>query len=203
MKTKLFTGFIILSIIFSMGGLYITRSIDRVILKLETIISLHKVEILRKTLLTDVKAVQQDLLLKGSPHATAVDVFVQHGGKMGDEVEACFDCHHDPATENRLENLRTEVLLYQRSLSRVYTTRANHQRIEEEKQLAFHIGQQIVGGIDTMIAASSEKLAGKTEAAMENISTTKNLLIWPAVNLIIRLHIFGEPKLHQPKGQLQ
>ena len=43
MKKKIFTGFIILSIIFSMGGLYITRSIDRVILKLENIITLHKV----------------------------------------------------------------------------------------------------------------------------------------------------------------
>jgi two-component system sensor histidine kinase AtoS len=75
-----------------------------------------------------------------------------------------------------LENLRTAVLLYQRSLSRVYTTRANRQRIEEEKQLAFHIGQQIVGDIDRIITASSQKLAGKTEAAMQSISATKNLL---------------------------
>ena len=176
MKKKIFTGFIILSIFFSMGGIYMTRSIDRVILKLETIITLHKVEILRKTLLTDVKAVQQDLLLKGSPHATAVDIFVQHGGKMGNEVEACFDCHHDVSTANRLADLRTAVLLYQRSLSRVYTTRANRRRIEEEKQLAFHVGQQIIGDIDTIIAASSQKLAGKTEAAMESIAATKNLL---------------------------
>ena len=192
MKKKILTGFVVLSIFFTMGGLYITRSIDRVIMRLETIITLHQVEILRKTLLTDVKAVQQDLLLKGSPHATAVDLFVQHGEKMGDEVEACFDCHHDAPTEKRLEDLQTAILVYQNSLSRIYTTRANRSRIEEEKQLAFHIGQQIIGTMDDIVDVSSEKLAAKTAAAMDSISSTKNLLTLlviagPAVGLSIAL----------------
>jgi two-component system sensor histidine kinase AtoS len=176
MKKKIFTGFIILSIVFIAGGLYITRSIDRVILKLESIIALHQVEILRKTLLTDVKAVQQDLLLKDSPHATTVDVFVQHGEKMGAELESCFDCHHDAPTEKRLEGLRTEVLVYQKALSRIYTLRANFQRVQREKQVAFNSGQRLIDEIDEIVATSSERLAARTEAAMDGIAATKNLL---------------------------
>ncbi len=100
MKRKIFIGFIIIATFLIAGGLYITRSIDDVIWKLESVISLHQVDILRKTLLTDVKAVQQDLLLKDSPHATKVDTFVQHGEEMLDEVEGCFDCHHDDPAES-------------------------------------------------------------------------------------------------------
>ena len=176
MKKKILAGFIILSTCFTMGGFYITRSIDRVILKLETVITLHKVEILRKALLTDVKAVQQDLLLKDSPHATAVDPFVRHGEEMARAAEACFDCHHDAPTTKNLENLQTATLVYQRALSRVYTTRANRQRIAQEKQVALHIGQQIIAEIDKIVATSSEKLAARTKAAMESIAATKNLL---------------------------
>jgi two-component system sensor histidine kinase AtoS len=176
MKKKIFIAFIILSICLTTAGLYITRSIDRVILKLESIITLHQVEILRKTLLTDVKAVQQDLLLKDSPHATEVDTFVQHGEIMAREVTACFDCHHDPSTKRQLEQLQTEVIVYQRALSRVYTVRANRQRVAREKQIAFHIGQHIIGEIDDIIESSSEDLAQKTETAMNSIAATKRLL---------------------------
>jgi two-component system sensor histidine kinase AtoS len=176
MKKKLITGFIILSICFTAGGLYITRSIDRVILKLESIITLHQVEILRKTLLTDVKAVQQDLLLKGSPHATAVDVFLEHGEKMGREVEACFDCHHNAPTQARLVDLNTEILVYQKALSRIYTIRANRERLESEKQIAFQIGQHLIDEIDQIISFSSRELADRTARAMDDIAATKQLL---------------------------
>ena len=148
MKRKIFIGFAILTTLLIVGGLYITRSIDDVIWKLETVITLHQVEILRKNLLTDVKAVQQDLLLKDSPHATTVDTFVQHGEKMRNEVEGCFDCHHDDPAESQLETLHDEIQLYQKALSRVYTTRANAERVYSEKQIAFHIGQQIIEEID-------------------------------------------------------
>ena len=89
MKKKLYFVIFLLILCFLVGGLYISKSINEVTGKLETIITLHQVEILRKNLLTDVKAVQQDLLLKDSPHATKVDTFIQHGEKMFDEVEGC------------------------------------------------------------------------------------------------------------------
>jgi two-component system sensor histidine kinase AtoS len=192
MKRKIFIGFSILTTLLIAGGLYITRSIDDVIWKLENVITLHQVEILRKNLLTDVKAVQQDLLLKDSPHATTVDTFVKHGEKMRDEVEGCFDCHHDDPADSQLETLHGEILRYQKSLSRVYTTRANAERVYSEKQLAFHIGQQIIQEIDEIIELSSETLSNKTEVAKDSIADTKQLMTvlviaGPALGLVIAL----------------
>jgi len=192
MKRKIFIGFGILTTLLIAGGLYITHSINDVIWKLETIITLHQVEIFRKNLLTDVKAVQQDLLLKDSPHATKVDTFVQHGEKMLDEVEGCFDCHHDDPAESQLITLLDEIKLYQTSLSRVYTTRANAERVHNEKQLAFHIGQQIIQEIGEIIQLSSKSLSEKTEIAKNSISKTKHLLTalviaGPTLGLVIAL----------------
>jgi two-component system sensor histidine kinase AtoS len=197
MRRKTFIGFIILSICFAAGGLYITRSIDRVILKLETIITLHQVEILRKTLLTDVKAVQQDLLLKDSPHATEVDTFVQHGEKMADEVESCFDCHHVDPTRKRLEALQTAITVYQAALSRVYTVRANLERLTREKEIAFHVGQNIIHDINEIVSFSSQKLADRTRTAMESIAATKRLLTLlvitgPAIGLAVAIYFIRE-----------
>jgi len=87
MRKKIAIGLIVFTAFFAAGGIYIIQSIDRVISELETTITLHQVEILRKTLLNDVKAVQQDLLLKDSPHATEVDIFVRHGEKMGETID--------------------------------------------------------------------------------------------------------------------
>jgi len=187
MKRKIFIGFTILATILIAGGLYITRSIGNVIWNLESVITLHQVEILRKNLLTDVKAVQQDLLLKDSPHATKVDTFVQHGEKMLNEVEGCFDCHHDDPAESQLIALHEEIHLYQKALSRVYTTRANAERVYGEKQLAFHIGQQIIQEIDGIIELSSETLSDETEVAKNSIAETKKLITL----LVIAGPVFG------------
>jgi two-component system sensor histidine kinase AtoS len=193
MKKKIFIGFIVLATTFTAGGVYITFSIDQVINKLATIITLHQVEILRKTLLTDVKAVQQDLLLADSPHAAGVDAVVQHGEQMAEEVEGCFDCHHSDAPNSQLEQLRSQIYLYQNALSRVYTTRANIERVNRQKQIAFHIGQQIIQEINSIIALSSETLADRTQHAMDSIADTKRLLTLlvvagPMVGLAIALY---------------
>jgi two-component system sensor histidine kinase AtoS len=197
MKRKIFIGFIILSIGLVAGGLYITRSIDRVISKLETIITLHEVEILRKTLLTDVRAVQEDLLLKDSPHAREVDSFIRHGEKMADEVEGCFDCHHDRPTWDRLEDLQARIQVYQMALSSVYTVRANRERLTREKETAFHIGQNIIHEVNQIVAFSSEKLAERTRTAMKSIAATKRLLTLlviagPAIGLLIAVYFVRE-----------
>jgi two-component system sensor histidine kinase AtoS len=198
MKKKIVVAFVILFICLTSAGLYISRSIDEVILKLESIITLHQVEILRKALLTDVKAVQQDLLLKDSPHATTVDTFVQHGEKLVTEIERCIACHEaEGHATDPLEELHTEFLIYQRAMSRVYTIRANLPRLINEKQIAFHIGQHIIGEIDGMIQTSSEDLAEQTAAAMDSIGATKRLLTLlliagPALGLSIAVYFIRD-----------
>ncbi len=178
MKKKIAIGLIILTISFAAGGLYIIRSIDRVVLELETVITLHQVEILRKTLLGDIIAVQQDLLLKDSPHdAGGIDTFVNHAETMEEAVESCFECHHDDPAESRLKGMRGAVHRYQKALSSVHTLRANLARVTREKQIAYHIGQQIIADVDEIIDFSTGMLSDRTQAASHSIADTRRLLM--------------------------
>jgi two-component system sensor histidine kinase AtoS len=111
---------------------------------------------------------------------------------MRDEVEGCFDCHHDDPPESLLKGLLEEIKIYQSSLSRVYTTRANIERVTREKQVAFHIGQQIIQEIDELIVLSSDNLAEKTEVARDSIAETKRqltglILLGPILGISIAL----------------
>ncbi len=166
MKKKIAIALIILTTFFAAGGAYIILSIDRVVEELETVITLHQVEILRKTLLEDVVAVQQDLLLKDSPHDVGgIDFFVQHAETMEEAVEECFECHHDEPAHGRLKGIRTAVRHYQKSLSSVHTLRASVARMNREKQIAFHIGEQIIPAVDDIIEFSEAMLADRTQTA--------------------------------------
>ena len=78
MKKKIYLGLFILILCFLAGAIFISKSIDSVTDKLETIITLHKVGFLRESLLNKIIVVQGDLLLKDTPHSTQVDTFIQH-----------------------------------------------------------------------------------------------------------------------------
>lgn len=194
MKKKIFFLLFAFSLIFVLGGLYITRSIDRVVGRLEDIVTLHQVEIFRKTLLADVKIIQQDLLLFDSPHATKIDTFVEHGENMEKTVNHCFDCHHSPPTRRRLAHLRRDVYAFQSSLGRVYTLRGNVRRMEAEKRDAFDRGQNLTARIDRLLLFSSQKLADRTGAASADIAETKQLLtllviLGPVVLLFVAIFV--------------
>lgn len=161
---------------FVAGGVYITGSIDKVMTRLENINTLHKVEFLRKTLLQEINVVQTDLLLKDSPHARNIDVFVGNVEQMVSGVDSCFDCHHDPLVLQQITEVRDDINEYAKKLSRVYTLRANLQRLNREKQNAFAQGQNVISKVDRIVVTSSEKVASRVLQARNKIEETKNLV---------------------------
>jgi len=177
MKKKIFIVLSALIACFIGGGFYVTQSIDGVVVKLEKLIALHQVELLRKTLLTKINKVQEDLLLKDSPHAVEIDSFIDHAEQMGEAIDGCFSCHHIETTQKQLEELQSEIDGYQIALSRVYTIRANRERLLRERQSAFAIGQHAVESIDNIIIFSSEVLAERTRTVRNKIAATKKHLI--------------------------
>ena len=144
MKKKIYLGLFLLILCFLAGGIYISKSIDAVTDKLETIITLHKVEFLRETLLNKIIVVQGDLLLKDTPHARQVDTFIQHVEEMHQSAMSCLDCHHKEQVKQRLDHFNTMIDVYIKKLSRIYTLPANEQRLKIEKTLAFDIGQEAI-----------------------------------------------------------
>ena len=177
MKKKIYFGIFFLILCFLAGGYYISSSIDKVTDQLETIILLKRVESLRKNLENKVGIVQGDLMLKDSPHARNVDIFVQHVEEMHAATNICRDCHHEEATRQRISLFDKKIDTFMKKLSRIYTLRANQLRLDREKKEAFETGQSLLEEINNIIVESSHKTSERTIQARENIGETKKFLI--------------------------
>lgn len=176
MKRKIVIGLCILSAIFLAGGAYIVFAVETSTQRLDNLITLHQVEILREHYLIQIKNVQADLILRGTVHSSQFDTVVRNVMNMGMFVETCYDCHHSLDVSQKLDLMKAKTDEYADALSRVLTIRANAPRMIEERDRAFALGQELTDQVGTMIAFTSSKLAIKTEAALRGIRRTKYLL---------------------------
>lgn len=176
MKKKIVIGLSIFSLIFLLGGMYIVVTIERATATLDNLIRLHQVEILREHLLIQIKKVQSDLTLKNTRHARGLDTIVGHVQGMEGVAHTCFDCHHSPEVAERLRELNSHVQTYKTALSRVFTMRANAERMQAEEDNAFAVGEALIAKTNTMITMASSKLEERTQATLDKIADTKVLL---------------------------
>jgi signal transduction histidine kinase len=176
MKRRIIIGLGIYAVVFVLAGVYILRTINHATSRLNNLILLHQVELLREDYLLQIKRVQTDLALKGTRHSRQFNTIVTHVQKMGSDVEGCFDCHHSPSVEAMIADLQDQTEMYSDALSRVLTIRANTTRLAAEEDAAFVVGEKLINQVSEMIAVTSAQLATNTKQALEEIDRTKYIL---------------------------
>jgi signal transduction histidine kinase len=176
MKRKVAIGLAIYSVAFLLAGVYVIHTIQTATMKLDRLITLHQVEILREHYLLEIKRVQSDLTLIDTPHSRSFDTVVKHILGMGKIVDACFDCHHSPRGTERLNALKKQTETYKDALSRVLTIRANAARLAVEEDAAFRVGEELIAQVRDVIAFTTSKLGENTQKAMNEIERTKYFL---------------------------
>ena len=99
MKKRILMGFGSLLLIFLMGSLiavlYITRTTER----MDRLILLHQVEILREDLIIHIQQVQSNIFHNKIRSGGDVDVLVSHVQEMDKVMDSCVGCHHSPGTD--------------------------------------------------------------------------------------------------------
>ena len=173
MKKKIVAGFVIFLVVFLVGGTYVAFMIESGTSRLDELIKLHQVEILREHYLILIKRVQSDLALQNTRYSRNFDTVVTDVVNMGRSVDKCFNCHHSATGESRLRELKDETEKYEEALSRVLTIRANASRRAEEEDNAFRRGEALTGKVKDMIAMTSGRLGEKTQRSLEKIKNTK------------------------------
>ena len=176
MKKKIIIGLSIFSLIFLLAGIYIITTIETATAKLDNLITLHQVEILREHLLINIKRVQSDLNLKSTRFARSIDTVILNVRNMEKMADKCFECHHSEDVLERLSELRNDIDKYKDALSRVFTIRANTGRLKAEEDSAFRTGENLITKVNNMISIASSKLEKKTQSALGNIADTKTVL---------------------------
>lgn len=176
MKRKIAIGLSVISAIFLAGGAYIVLAVESATARLDNLLTLHQVEILREHYLIQIKNVQTDLMLRGTAHSPDFDTVVRNVMNMGMFVETCYDCHHSSEVSKKLDVMKEKTGEYADALSRVLTLRANAPRMREERDRAFALGQELTDQVGSMISFTSSNLAVRTESALRGIRNTKYLL---------------------------
>ncbi|MCG6916050.1 MAG: PAS domain S-box protein [Deltaproteobacteria bacterium] len=188
MKKLIITVIVIFCLINTLVGAYVIVSMEDATSKLNYVISLHQIEILREHLLLYLKKVQSDLGLKNTLHESSIDTIVQNVRYLDNMMGRCMACHQSPkmlkgdnagsrhSVLSRLYGLQNEIDQYKKSLSRYLTIRAGRDRTAIEFNQAFRTAEQLVTEVNTMVHATSAKLAERTESSYKDISRTKNLL---------------------------
>ncbi len=188
MKTKIIVGLTIYAILFLGGGLYVLHLIGSTTSRLDNLIMLHQVEILREHYLIQIRRVQTDLALRGTRFARDTDTVVSHVQSMGHVMRTCSDCHHDQATTARLDDLARRTTDYQEAISRVITVRAGEERVRAESDNAFQVGEDLIEQVSEMIALTGARLESSTQRALASIrQTTYALLLLLAAGPLVSI----------------
>lgn len=177
MKKNVLLGLTLMIVCFIAGGIYIANSIQSVTEKLEKVISFHQVEYLRETLEHQIKAVQTDLLLQGSPHASSFDETVTLIESMESAADVCRSCHHSESISRRLAEFEKAVEQYMKLLSRTLTLRANSERLEMARTAAFSHGEQLMKDVQLLSTASADKISERIAIIQGDIKATNRFLM--------------------------
>ncbi len=176
MKKKILIALGVYSLTFVLGGIYIITTIEDSTSTLHNLIRLHQVDTQRERLLTHIKNVQSDLILRRTTHAKSADTIIANVKSMENLSEACFECHHSEYVIKGLDDIRNKVERYKVLVSRMLTIRANRDRLKQEDDKAFQAAEQLSTKIGEMVHLATSKLSKKTQSSLSYISNTKVIL---------------------------
>ncbi|MFH1019584.1 MAG: HAMP domain-containing protein, partial [Pseudomonadota bacterium] len=178
MRIKAIIGFIILTLLFFGGGIYITSANNRAIKNLENVVRLNDVAHRRADLLNKIKLAQADLLLIDSPHATDLETVIARGEAIETAVNNCFNCHHSWEMLQHFSQVRNTMNTYLKKLSGVYGgTMSRQTRISSEIPEAYESGERLYAEVSKLSVHSASKIPAKIAQAREEISRTQNLIL--------------------------
>ena len=176
MKKKIILGLSAYLVLFLFMGLYIVYTIHTGTAKLNDLIRLHQVEILREQFLLQIKRVQSDLTLKHTNFSRKFDIVLRDVRGIEQVIDVCFGCHHSAAVQAGIDDLRDSTHLYKEAVSRVLTPHAGTARLAKEEDVAFRAGEVLIEKVHDMVALTNAKLNAKTEKGLREITRSKNVL---------------------------
>lgn len=177
MRKRIILSLVLLFALFTSGAgismYYINVTADR----LDSLVGLHQVEIMRQNLVIMAQKVQSELYTVNTVFRQELDTVVADVRSLDSAVHACLNCHHVPEIERRLKDLHPLVEEYKKTLSYAITASANKERIEKIKIMASDIGNDILSRTTEMTIIATRHLKERTSEAVREINNSRDILI--------------------------
>ena len=176
MKKRILMGFGLLLLIFLMGSvvavLYITKTTHR----MDKLVLLHQVEILREDLIIHVQQVQSHIYRNRIRSGGDIDALIGLVREMDKTMDSCVGCHHSPELTQGLLGMRDMANDYKGAISRLVTASANSPRLEELTRRAQDIGQELITMTQGMAFTANLHLQQRTQETMTTIRQVRGVL---------------------------
>ncbi|HEX9020671.1 MAG TPA: ATP-binding protein [Nitrospirota bacterium] len=176
MKKKILSGFGLLLCIFLGGSIIAVIHITRMAHRMEKLITLHRVEILREDLIIRVQQVQSHIYSHRTRSGRDVDVLIGQVQEMNRVMDACLGCHHAPELTQGLLGMRDTANDYQTAISRLITASGNPAQYSALERRAQDIGQELIAMTQGMAFMANIGLQQKTQETMATIREVRNVL---------------------------
>ncbi|MDH4161092.1 MAG: ATP-binding protein [Nitrospirota bacterium] len=184
MKKRILISFGLLLSIFLVGScvawIYISRTTER----MDKLILLHQVEILREDLIIHIQQVQSQIARSRVRSGGDVDVLIAHVQEMDKVMDSCVGCHHTPELMQGLYSMRDMANDYKSAISMLVTASSNPSHIVQLEQRAQYLGQELISMTQGMAFTANIHLQQKTQDTMATIREVRNVLI---VTLLVAL----------------
>lgn len=177
MKKRILIGFTLLLSLFLTGSAVAWLSISKTTARMDRLILLHQVEILREELIIHIQQVQTQVLRSRVRTGPEVDVLIAHVQEMDRVMESCLGCHHTPELAQGLLSMRDMSADYKISISRLVTATANAAHVGKLEQRAQYLGQELITMAQGMAFTANVRLQQKTQETMATIREVRGILI--------------------------
>ena len=175
MKKRVAISLSIIIALFVAGGVYIIATIEISTSKLDRLIKLHQVEILREHLLIQIHKVQTDFLLMDGVFASPHEAVAANVSNLQTVSSTCTDCHHRPAVQERIDRLLNEIDTVRGNLLQFLTSQAMEQR-SMVREMAFQLLEHLEIQVNGMIHMATAKLSAETDGSIDDIARSKMIL---------------------------
>lgn len=176
MKKKIIISFLLLFLLLLAGIVTTLHIINKTTANLTSLLSLHKVEVIRLDLVISVQTVQSNLYTTGTSFGKELDIIVDNVLKLRNRAQTCTDCHHEPLIEKEIIHLQKLTEQYKDALSFFITSTADPQRIKRLQTFAADIGDRIIEKSQWMAMTANDALRNKTTTAMAEVTGSKKIL---------------------------
>ncbi len=176
MKKRILIGFGSLLLIFLIGSLIAVAYITNTTKRMERLILLHQVEILREDLIIHIQQVQSNIYRNKLRSGGDVDVLVAHVQEMDKVMDSCVGCHHTPELTQGLLGMRDMANDYKTAISQLVTASANPAKIAALERRAQDLGQELITMTQGMAFAANVRLQQKTQETMSTIRDVRLVL---------------------------
>ena len=177
MKKRLIYALSSLFLLFTLGAGLSMLYTYRISHDLESVISLHRIEIIRQSFVINVQNVQSNLYATGTVFGKELDTIVDNVSAMDDSIHGCMNCHHSPEMTERLRNVHSVVEQYKDAISYLVTSTANEERIERLKMVAVGIGESLLAKTQEMATIADRTLRNRTIEAASGITKSRLILV--------------------------